>query len=191
MLNPEHVKKKLSARELTVLKLSASGMTDKEIAEEFKVSLGTVHTYWTRIRAKSLGKTRAQIIANFIRQEIAAAGPDGDPSRDRRQIQSLLNSIPQHALVINRAQQVEFANQPFLAHHGLAESQVLGKGISTVLKLAQDSPLESHVHGVLSRGEPVQWTNAHKDVFFLAPWKNGTPELKGVFISIFMNKNRG
>jgi DNA-binding CsgD family transcriptional regulator len=50
----------ISKRELQVARLAASGMTDKEIAREFGVTVPTVRTYWQRLRAKTNSRSRTQ-----------------------------------------------------------------------------------------------------------------------------------
>jgi len=62
-----------------VLNFSAEGLTDKEIATRLDVSLGTVHTYWTRIRSKCHGKTRAEIVGRHVRAEISRGEAESRP----------------------------------------------------------------------------------------------------------------
>jgi DNA-binding CsgD family transcriptional regulator len=59
---------RLSQRELEVLDLAAKGCTDKEISKELGIGVGTVNTYWTRIRGKLGTSSRAEAIALVERQ---------------------------------------------------------------------------------------------------------------------------
>ncbi|MBL8088092.1 MAG: response regulator transcription factor [Chthonomonas sp.] len=69
----EYFKKQLSARELDVLRLSSEGLTDKEVATKLSVSLGTIHTYWTRVRSKCNGRTRAEIVSRYTRELVGSS----------------------------------------------------------------------------------------------------------------------
>jgi PAS domain S-box-containing protein len=71
----------LSKRETQILRLAATGLTDKEIAVKAGVSLCTIRTYWERVRQKMKVPNRAAAIATFINGSIAArtlpsASPD-------------------------------------------------------------------------------------------------------------------
>ena len=54
-----------SRREAEVLRLAAAGLTDKEIAARFGVSITTVRSFWDRIRRKTgaLSRTHATVMA--------------------------------------------------------------------------------------------------------------------------------
>ncbi|MCW5937643.1 MAG: hypothetical protein KIT11_10100 [Fimbriimonadaceae bacterium] len=58
---------RITPREASILSLAAEGMTDKQIALELKLSVGTVRTYWSRIRIKLRALTRAQAVGVFSR----------------------------------------------------------------------------------------------------------------------------
>jgi DNA-binding NarL/FixJ family response regulator len=56
----------LSPREQEVLNFLAKGYLYKEIAEELKISYGTVHTYIERIFKKLHVRSRAQAVAKYL-----------------------------------------------------------------------------------------------------------------------------
>ena len=56
---------KLSQREEQVLALAAAGLLDKQIAVELGISLNTLRTYWSRIRAKIGDVPRSGLSAMF------------------------------------------------------------------------------------------------------------------------------
>lgn len=56
----------LSAREQEVLNFLAKGYLYKEIAEQLKISYGTVHTYIERIFKKLHVRSRAQAVAKYL-----------------------------------------------------------------------------------------------------------------------------
>lgn len=62
MRNPAEARP-LSQRERQILDLSARGLTDKAIASELGISLGTLYTYWTRVRQKLNASSRAELAA--------------------------------------------------------------------------------------------------------------------------------
>jgi DNA-binding NarL/FixJ family response regulator len=57
----------LSPREQEVLNFLAKGYLYKEIAEDLKISYGTVHTYIERIFKKLHVRSRAQAVAKYLR----------------------------------------------------------------------------------------------------------------------------
>lgn len=58
---------RFSRQEEKVLALSMSGLSDKEIARRMEIGLGTVRTFWKRIRSKAGGSTRAEVISAMSR----------------------------------------------------------------------------------------------------------------------------
>lgn len=66
--NERMPKDTLSERELQILEMASSGLTDQAIANKLEISLATVSTYWTRIRGKYGHVNRAELVANFIRK---------------------------------------------------------------------------------------------------------------------------
>ncbi|HEY0866002.1 MAG TPA: LuxR C-terminal-related transcriptional regulator, partial [Fimbriimonas sp.] len=58
---------RFSRQEEKVLALSMSGLSDKEIAQRMEIGLGTVRTFWKRIRSKAGGSTRAEVIGAITR----------------------------------------------------------------------------------------------------------------------------
>ena len=65
----------LSPREEQVLQLAAHGHLDKEISAELGVSLNTLRTYWTRIRAKVGDAPRIALATAFVENRTAHAPP--------------------------------------------------------------------------------------------------------------------
>ena len=56
----------LSEQERRLLRGAARGKTDKEVAEEMSITVGTVSTYWQRIRGKLEATNRTHAVAIFI-----------------------------------------------------------------------------------------------------------------------------
>ncbi len=57
---------KLSPREEQVLALASTGLLDKQIAVQMHVSLNTLRTYWTRIRAKVGEVPRSALAVSYV-----------------------------------------------------------------------------------------------------------------------------
>lgn len=56
----------LSDRESEILLLAGDGLTDKEIANQLGVAVGTVSTYWERLRQKIGAANRAEAVAKAL-----------------------------------------------------------------------------------------------------------------------------
>lgn len=56
----------LSPRETQVVTLAAEGLTDKEIARELGIGLGTVGTLWSRIRGKLGQHNRTELVVRWM-----------------------------------------------------------------------------------------------------------------------------
>ncbi|MBS1706199.1 MAG: PAS domain-containing protein [Armatimonadetes bacterium] len=102
-------KRQLSSRELEVLQLSSQGLTDKEIAEQINVSLGTIHTYWTRIRSKSHGKTRAEIVGRHVRRMVLSNVEDH--AREAFDPYGFLIAAPAAVVIFDSALRLVFVNR--------------------------------------------------------------------------------
>jgi PAS domain S-box-containing protein len=59
----------LSDREREILLLAGEGLTDKEIACRLEVALGTVGTYWERLRVKLGASNKAEAVAKLLADE--------------------------------------------------------------------------------------------------------------------------
>lgn len=107
-MTADYLNRQLSARELEVLRLSSQGLTDKEIAQQIGVSLGTVHTYWTRIRSKCSGKTRAEIVSRHVRHQIMVEEGLGG---EGRYAQGVLDSLPAVVMLFDTKLRLCYANR--------------------------------------------------------------------------------
>ncbi|RYG24026.1 LuxR family transcriptional regulator [bacterium] len=64
---------RLSDRERQVLSLASAGLVDKQIAAELDITLNTLRTYWSRIRAKIGEVPRSALSALFAERRAARA----------------------------------------------------------------------------------------------------------------------
>ncbi len=60
------MKSDLSARELSVLLYAVKGFTDDMISNELNIEVGTVNSYWVRIRGKLGNFSRTELVARFV-----------------------------------------------------------------------------------------------------------------------------
>ncbi len=63
----------LSPREAQIVELAIAGLTNEGIAHKLDLSIGTVNTYWLRIRLKVGGLGRTDSVAIVIRERAEAA----------------------------------------------------------------------------------------------------------------------
>jgi DNA-binding CsgD family transcriptional regulator len=80
----------LSAQERNIIACAADGLTDKETALSLGITVGTVRTYWERIRTKLKTTNRTHSVAVMLRYDFkmqtelprqrcdASAGPQSD-----------------------------------------------------------------------------------------------------------------
>jgi len=64
---PTMLKKSLSPREEQIVDLCVQGMTNEAIAQELGLSVGTVNTYWLRIKLKVGGSGRTDTVVRIIK----------------------------------------------------------------------------------------------------------------------------
>jgi DNA-binding CsgD family transcriptional regulator len=68
---------KLSPREEQVLALASTGLLDKQIAVQMNVSLNTLRTYWTRIRAKVGEVPRSALAVSYVERRSNVGAVEG------------------------------------------------------------------------------------------------------------------
>ena len=71
----------LSPREKQVVELSSDGLTNEAIAMNLGVSLGTVNTYWLRIRMKVGGFGKTDTVARVIQARAESALQESDAEK--------------------------------------------------------------------------------------------------------------
>lgn len=63
----------LSPREEQLLALCIEGLTNEAIAHKLGIGVGTVNTYWLRIRMKTGGTSRTETVARIIKERAESA----------------------------------------------------------------------------------------------------------------------
>jgi DNA-binding CsgD family transcriptional regulator len=74
--------RQLSPREDELLELCIEGLTNEAIAERMGVSIGTVNTYWLRIRLKVGGTAKTDTVARIIQEKSDRALRDSNVARN-------------------------------------------------------------------------------------------------------------
>lgn len=105
----------LSNRELQVVVLASQGRPDKEIAQELGLSIASVNTYWTRIRAKLNINTRSEASAWYGRvSSLVESDPSSPPDslhamRDRVS-EIMFDLLAEGMLIVSREGKVHDAD---------------------------------------------------------------------------------
>ncbi|MBC8065608.1 MAG: helix-turn-helix transcriptional regulator [Chlorobia bacterium] len=141
---------KLSARENEIVELSMGGLTNEAIANRLGVSIGTVNTYWIRIKVKVGGIGRTETIANILKER-------AELSLDKERIdwdglERILAKREVHDVLAEKEHQVELRTTLALLDLAMDKSQ------TTVWATNQDLSIHSIVNGKLpSTRFGVQW----------------------------------
>lgn len=76
------MKTDLSPRERAVLDLAVQGYTDEMISRQLGIEVGTVNTYWVRLRGKLGHLSRTELVARYVQKNadetLAAAREEAD-----------------------------------------------------------------------------------------------------------------
>jgi len=118
---------RLSTRELETVRMASEGMTDRDIAQALGIAVGTLNTYWTRIRSKVGLHTRSDIVRAVLAFHGRARDQEIDQERqrltqERREFEYLATALVCLAeevaypfAVLNREGHIIFENRPFCA----------------------------------------------------------------------------
>ena len=105
--------KKLSPREEEIIQLCVEGFTNDAIAHKLGLSVGTVNTYWLRIRMKVGGSGRTDTVVRVIKERAEKALKEANV--ERADLTSLLvakdQDIVEHMaeLIEKKAAEIEAA----------------------------------------------------------------------------------
>lgn len=134
---------RFSRQEEKVLLLAIAGSNDNEIAVQMGVGLGTVRTFWKRIRSKSGNRTRDEILDTFRNQQ-PEVGLDGHENlrllaeiSRRERLESILKSIielvPDGVLAADESGLCIAANSAAMGLLGRPESEIEGQRVSDLV----------------------------------------------------------
>jgi PAS domain S-box-containing protein len=120
---------RFSRQEEKVLALSMTGLSDPEIADKMQIGLGTVRTFWKRIRSKTGGSTRAEVLETMARTAAHTNLPEEEAPNvqllseitrrqaaeqsaeaERRVVEALLDSVAE-AVIVHDGNRIESSNR--------------------------------------------------------------------------------
>ncbi len=113
----------LSGRERQILVRAARGHTDQAIANHLGISLGTIGTYWGRIRSKLGHFNRTELVARYLEAESAESlvflrernrQLQAQIEQERaglEMLQAVIDSAAEAILVVNEAGEIQLANE--------------------------------------------------------------------------------
>lgn len=139
----------LSLREQQLIELAAAGRTDAEIAHELGISVGTVATYWGRIRSKFGGCSRTELVATALREtyerrisDLSARTSDLAAQLERAVplqadnegfCRAVLEAVPEAIVIVDPQCIIRFVNAATEELFGYSASEIVGRPLSHLL----------------------------------------------------------
>lgn len=120
----------LSRQEQLILSLAGQGLADKEIANKIGISMGTVRTYWQRMRDKTNARSRSEILSQCLHSTHSQAVDELQRLKDR--FSALVEASSVGLALIDEEEQVVEVNSTFLALVGLTQDEMLGAMVQDV-----------------------------------------------------------
>ena len=121
----------LTDRQRRMIELASQGHTDKEISQEMGLSMGTLRTYWDRMRRKLDARSRSELIAKIM----TAESPVNSSF-------ALLKRLPLFIWTIDKDGQFEFVSDWFFTYGNLSKNQAYQLGCRALMpedELAESS----------------------------------------------------
>jgi len=137
-------KLKLSNRQLQLVQLASQGATDKEIARSLGIEIGTLRTYWDRLRVRFAAHSRSEIVAKVYQARLDRAHVENI------ELLAIIQRPSQFVWTANADGFVNWCNDWFGIYGGLKRSDWEGQGCRALM------PPED-----LS-GSAVRWNNAQR-----------------------------
>jgi DNA-binding CsgD family transcriptional regulator len=140
-------KSELSSREVQIVNLAATGLTDKEIGQQLGLSLSTVKSYWGRIRHKTGSVNRMQVVVKGLTKTNTRT-PDLELLLGalRGPTSLLLSCSPFHTMVLDSEGQIRYSTH--------RPEDVVGRQWVASLPPTFRSRAQAALEQVLSKGEP-------------------------------------
>ena len=121
----------LSPRERQLLVMATDGLTDQAIANELGISLGTVGTYWGRIRIKYGPLGRTEIVAKYLRALMERATEELRTNESR--LESVLEALPVGVFLADAEGQPVYVNSAYLRITGRDKSALEQEGLLSLV----------------------------------------------------------
>lgn len=120
-------KTELSPRQREIMQLAAGGLTDKEIAQQTGLSIGTLRSHWDRMRARLDASSRGEVIARAAEEVRRALYAE---------VEILRRVLDQQRTFVWTATSegvVDYVNGWFTQYSGLPEEALLGPGCRAIM----------------------------------------------------------
>jgi PAS domain S-box-containing protein len=139
----------LSLREKQLIELAARGLTDAEMARDLGIAVGTVATYWGRIRSKYGGCSRTELVATALKEsyedtvdQLRARASEltsqlrtstGEIGEGANFYQAVIETAPEAILTISPEGTIESINAASEELFGYERSELEGRPLSVLL----------------------------------------------------------
>lgn len=135
-----------------ILLLAASGLTDKEIAEQLRISVRTVEGHWRRLREHTGQPNRAGVLGEMLRQKLAET-----ETRYQNQIQDLESQVRQVENLREqvRNQQTELQNEA--RRHSRALHEELNRLYAEVNRLKDENQGAGHLQAIVLKSSVLAY----------------------------------
>ncbi len=120
-------KTELSPRQREIMELAAGGMTDKEIALQTGLSIGTLRSHWDRMRARLDASSRGEVIARAAEEMRRAL---------TEEVEVLRHALERQRTFVWTATadgSVDYVNGWFSQFSGLPQDEILGPGCRALM----------------------------------------------------------
>ncbi len=164
--------KHLSPREEELIELCVQGMTNDAIAHKLGLSVGTVNTYWLRIRMKVGGSVRTDTVVRVIKERAERALREANVEREdlsallmekERNLLDLRTSLALLTLALDQIKSTVWATDRDLRIQILANGEFpavhfgvlweVGKTVQEIFKTDDPSDLAIKAHRRALKGE--------------------------------------
>ncbi len=133
--------KELSPREHEIVELASEGLTNEAIASRLGLSVGTVNTYWLRIKLKTGGSGRTDTVVSLFKikaeralneervdweglESILANREISDVVAEKARVVELRTTLAMIHLALGRIQSTIWATDPDLRIHNIANGEL-------------------------------------------------------------------
>ena len=132
------------------MRLAASGMTDKEIAQATGLSLGTLRSHWDRMRARLGASSRGEVIARAAEEIRLLLANEVEILRHVLDAQGIF------VWTANADGAVDYVNGWFEKFSGLPQEEILGHGCRVLMPAEQHGESETRWNEAQRRGAGYQ-----------------------------------
>lgn len=120
----------LSPQEELILSLAGKGFADKEIARKIGISVGTVRTYWQRMRDKTHARSRSEILSQCLHQSHSQTVDKLE--RGKARIAALVEASPVGLALMDESGRLSNANPAFLSLVDLTREEFESNAVDEV-----------------------------------------------------------